>query len=809
MIVLVDGNSTLYRAYFAIRGLSTSKGFPTNAIFGFVQTINKIENQFKPEAISVAFDVAKKTFRNEIFKDYKAGRPPMPEDLLVQIPKIKEFLKIKGIQIWEFENYEADDLIATVASQYSKKEKVLIVSSDKDLFQLIDDNIMIYQAGKDVIMTKKETEEKFGVLPEQIVDFLSLMGDSSDNIPGVKGVGEKTAAKLIREFKTLENLYENIEKVSPPSLKEKLIAGKESAFLSKKLVVLKRDLDLKDIEIKKFEEDLEKLKNFYRELEFYSLLKEMESKIQIDKKVEGFSAFLKEGKIYFLDGKDTKEISEEEIIKEKEKIITFQSKEIFKKIFEKNLKPFKNFEDIEIGSYLLDPDRGNLGLEDIFSRYLNSKLPDNFQDLLKGLIFLWEKIENKLKEEGLFEIYEKIEKPLVEVLARMESVGVYIDKDIIYELSKISEEKIKSLERKIYEIAGFSFNVNSPKQLREILYDKLKLPPPEIKTEKKKELSTGEEALIQLKKMGYEIASLILEYREYFKLKSTYLDPLPQMVDENGRVHTTFKQTQTATGRLSSQNPNLQNIPIRSEFGGNLRKAFSSPEGRTLIVGDYSQIELRLLAHFCEDPALMDAFFKGKDIHTSTASYLYKIKEEDINSDMRRMAKTVNFGIIYGISPHGLAQNLGISREEAKEILERYFKQFPKVKDFFNNLLEEVRKTLKVSTIFGRIRRIPEINSKNFNIRSNAERMAINAPLQGSAADIIKLAMINIFKEKDKKFPSSEIVLQVHDELLIETDEKNSSDLRDWVKEKMENVVKLKVPLVANVTVSKNWYGAK
>lgn len=809
MIVLVDGNSTLYRAYFAIRGLSTSKGFPTNAIYGFVQTINKIEKEFKPEAISVAFDVAKKTFRNEIYKEYKAGRPPMPEDLIIQIPKIKEFLKLKGIQIWEFENYEADDLIATVASKYSEKEKVLIVSSDKDLFQLIGENIMIYQAGKDQIITKKETEEKFGVYPEQMVDFLSLMGDSSDNIPGVKGIGEKTAAKLIKEFKTLENLYKNIEKVSPPSLKEKLISGKESAFLSKKLVILKRDLDLKNIEIKKFEGDPEKLKNFYKELEFYSLLKEMETQAKIEGKVEGLSLILKDDKIFFFNGKEVKEVSEKELANIKEKILIYQSKEIFKRIFEKNLKIIKNFEDIEVGSYLLDPDRGTPELDDLFSKYLNSKVPEKFSEILKGIVLLWEKIEKNLKEEGLQEIYNKIEKPLIEVLAKMEVIGVYIDREIIFELSRTAEEKIKKLEEKIYKISGFSFNINSPKQLREVLYDKLKCPAPEIKTEKKKELSTGEEALLHLKKYGYEIASLILEYREYFKLKSTYLDPLPQMLNGEGRVHTTFKQTQTGTGRLSSQNPNLQNIPIRSEFGGTLRKAFSSPEGRTLVVGDYSQIELRLLAHFCEDPALMDSFFKGKDIHSSTASYLYKIKEEDITPEMRRMAKTVNFGIIYGISPHGLAQNLGISREEAKEILDRYFKQFPKVKEFFSRLLEEIRKTMKVSTIFGRIRRIPEINSKNFNIRSNAERMAINAPLQGSAADIIKLAMVNIYEELDKKFPGSEIVLQVHDELIIETDEVKAGNLKEWVKEKMENVVKLKVPLVANVAISKNWYGAK
>ncbi|MEJ5167277.1 MAG: DNA polymerase, partial [Thermoanaerobaculia bacterium] len=762
MIVLIDGNSTLYRAYFAIRGLSTSKGFPTNAIYGFVQTVNKIEKEFKPEAISVAFDVAKKTFRNEIYKEYKAGRPPMPEDLVVQIPKIKEFLKLKGIPIWEFENYEADDLIATVASKYSQKDKVLIVSSDKDLFQLIDDNIMIYQAGKDQIITRKEAEEKFGVLPEQMADFLSLMGDSSDNIPGVKGIGEKTAAKLIREYNTLENLYQNIEKVSPPSLKEKLISGKESAFLSKKLIILKRDLDIKGIEIKKYKEDPEKLKDFYRELEFYSLLKEMETKVKIEGKVEGLSAFFKDDNIFLFDGKVAREISEKELLEIKEKVFTYQSKEIFKKIFEKGLKPFKNFEDIEIGSYLLDPDRGTPTLEYMFSKYLNSNVPQNPLDILKGIVILWERIEKKLEEEGLEEIYEKIEKPLIEVLSRMEVAGVYIDKEIIFELTKTAQEKIAEIEEKIYKKAGCSFNINSPKQLREILYDKLKCPAPEIKTEKKKELSTGEEALLQLKRMGYEIASLILEYREYFKLKSTYLDPLPKMLDEKGRVHTTFKQTQTATGRLSSQNPNLQNIPIRSEFGGTLRKAFSSPEGRTLVVGDYSQIELRLLAHFCEDPALMDSFFKGKDIHSSTASYLYKIDEKDVNSEMRRMAKTVNFGIIYGISPHGLAQNLGISREEAKEILDRYFKQFPKVKEFFSNLLEEARKTMKVSTIFGRIRRIPEINSKNFNIRSNAERMAINAPLQGSAADIIKIAMINIYRQLPEKFPSSEIVLQVH-----------------------------------------------
>lgn len=809
MIVLVDGNSTIYRAYFAIRGLSTSKGFPTNAIYGFVQTINKIEKEFKPNSISVAFDIAKKTFRNEIYKDYKAQRPPMPEDLVIQIPKIKEFLKLKGIPIWEFENYEADDLIATVAKEFSKKDKVLIVSSDKDLFQLIDENIMIYQARKDKIMGEKETEEKFGVLPSQIVDFLALMGDSSDNVPGVKGIGEKTAAKLLKEFKTIENIYENIDKITPASLKDKLIAGKEDAFLSKNLVILKCDLKIQNLELNLKEEKKEELKNFYRELEFYSLLKEMETSIEIIEEKKGKSIFFKDNKIYYYDEEKVQEVSVEEIKDFKEKVIIFQSKEIFKKFFEKDLEPFKNFEDIEIAHYLLDPDRGNIGLEEIVSKYLNFKISEKEEDVLKGLIILWEKLEEKLKNEGLIKIYEEIEKPLTQVLAKMEKDGVYIDVEVISYLSRQAEERIRELENKIYKISGLEFNINSPKQLREILYEKLKCPPPEIKTEKKKELSTGEEALLQLKKMGYEIASLILEYREYFKLKSTYLDPLPKMRDKEGRVHTTFKQTQTATGRLSSQNPNLQNIPIRSDFGGLIRKAFSSPEGKILIVGDYSQIELRLLAHFCEDPALLQAFYDGKDIHSSTASYLYKIKEEDVSSEMRRMAKTVNFGIIYGISPHGLAQNLGISREEAREILEKYFKQFPKVKDFFSNLLEEVRKTLKVSTIFGRIRRIPEINSKNFNIRSNAERMAINAPLQGSAADIIKIAMINIYKGIMEKYNETKLILQVHDELILETDKDKAEEIKDWVKEKMESVVKLKVPLIAKVAISKDWYGAK
>jgi len=808
MIVLVDGNSTLYRAYFAIRGLSTSKGFPTNAIYGFVQTINKIEKEFKPSSISVAFDVAKKTFRNEIYSEYKAKRPPMPDDLVIQIPKIKEFLRLKGIPIWEFENYEADDLIATVAKEFSKKDKVLIVSSDKDLFQLINENIMIYQAGKDKIITEKETEEKFGVPPSQIIDFLALMGDSSDNVPGVKGIGEKTAAKLLKEFKTLENLYENIEKVNPPSLKEKLLAGKSDAFLSKKLVILKSDLKIQNIELNLKEEKKEELKNFFKELEFYSLLKEMETNISISENIKGISVYLKEDKIYFYDGEKVRKAEIEELKDLKEKIIIYQSKELFKKFFEKNLEAPTKFEDIEIAHYLLDPDKGSAPLDEIFSKYLNSKIEEE-KDLLKGLILLWEKLEEKLKEEGLNKIYEEIEKPLIEVLAKMEKEGVYLDLEVISDLSKKAEEKIKELENKIYKISGIEFNINSPKQLREILYEKLKCPPPEIKTEKKKELSTGEDALLQLKKMGYEIASFILEYREYFKLKSTYLDPLPHMRDKEGRIHTTFKQTQTSTGRLSSQNPNLQNIPIRSEFGGLIRKAFSSPEDKILVVGDYSQIELRLLAHFCEDPALLQSFYDGKDIHSSTASYLYKIKEEDVNSEMRRMAKTVNFGIIYGISPHGLAQNLGISREEAKEILEKYFKQFPKVKEFFGSLLEEARKILKVSTIFGRIRRIPEINSKNFNIRSNAERMAINAPLQGSAADIIKIAMINLYKDIKEKYKNTKLILQVHDELILETDINSAEEIKKWVKEKMENVVKLKVPLIANVAISKNWYGAK
>lgn len=807
MIILIDGNSITYRSYFAIRGLSKKDGFPTNAIFGFIKTINKIEKEFKPENISVAFDVAKKTFRNEIYKDYKGKRPPMPEDLMVQIPKIKEFLRYKGIPIWEFEMYEADDLIATVAKKLSKENEVIIVTTDKDLFQLIDENIYIYYPKNEMIFKAKETEEKFGVPPDKIIDVLALMGDASDNIPGVKGIGEKTAVKLIKEFGYIEDLYENLEKVKPDSIREKLEKDKENAFLSKKLLILKCDLPLAEIEksLKKNEENKELLKEFYKELEFFSLLKEAENGYKIDAKVEGISLLFINGELNFYNGSEMKKISFEDLRNIKEKIIINQSKEIFKLLLNKGIKPNINFEDLEVGAYLLNPEIGNYPLDDLFSSYLNQKLPESTEEKLKGMVLIWEKIENNLKEENSIKVYSEIEKPLIEVLASMENNGVFIDKNVLFELSKESEERIKNLEEEIFKISGSKFNLNSPKQLREILYEKLKIPPPSTKTEKKKELSTGEDALKELENMGYSIASLILKYREYFKLKSTYLDPLSQMADKDGRVHTTFKQTQTATGRLASQNPNLQNIPIRSEFGGLIRKAFSTPNRNVLVVADYSQIELRLMAHYSQDPALMKAFFEGKDIHSATASYLYKIKEEDITPEMRRRAKTVNFGILYGMSAHGLAQNLGISREEAKEILDRYFHQFPKVKEFFQNLLEEARKSLKVSTIFGRKRTIPELKSSNFNLRSNAERMAINTPLQGSAADIIKLAMVSIYPY----IKNSKMVLQVHDELLFEINEENAEWLKVFIKEKMENVVKLKVPLVANVGISKNWFGAK
>lgn len=811
MIILIDGNSIIYRSYFAIRGLSKKDGFPTNAIFGFIKTINKIEKEFQPENISVAFDVAKKTFRNEIYKEYKATRAPMPEDLIVQIPKIKEFLIYKGIPIWEFEMYEADDLIATVAKKLSKENEVMIVTTDKDLFQLIDDNIKIYHTGKEMIFGRKETEEKFSVSPEKIVDVLALMGDVSDNIPGVKGIGEKTAQKLIKEFGSLEKIYEKIEDVKLESLKNKLIKDKENAFLSKKLITLKYDLPLKDIEkgLKKNKENIDKLKNFYREMEFYSLLKEMEEFSNIEEEVSGTALLCINDDLFFLHSRDFKKIGIDELEKIKDKVITYQAKEIFKKLLKKGIKPFKSFEDIEIGAYLLNPEKGTYPLEDLFSFYIDKKVPENTEEKLKGIILIWGKIEKKLKEENLIKVYEEIEKPLIEVLASMENFGIYLDKKVIFELSKETEERIKKFEEEIYDIAGCKFNLNSPKQLREIMYEKLKIPPPSTKTEKKKEYSTGEDALKELEKMGYSICSLILKYREYFKLKSTYLDTLPELTDENGRVHTTFKQTQTSTGRLSSQNPNLQNIPIRSEFGGLIRKAFSSPEGKILIVADYSQIELRLMAHYSEDPALLEAFSKGKDIHSATASYLFKVKEDEVKSDMRRKAKTVNFGILYGMSAHGLAQNLNTSREEAKEILDRYFNQFPKIKEFLQNLLEKARKELKVCTLFGRIRRLPELSSKDYYVRANAERMAINAPLQGTAADIIKLAMISIYNELERKFPKTKILLQVHDELIFETEEENAKTLENLIKEKMENVVKLKVPLVANVGISKNWFGAK
>lgn len=890
-LFLIDGNSFCYRAFYAIRLLTNSRGQPTNAVYGFATMLTKMIKENKPDMVAVAFDLKGETFRHKKFEEYKAHRKPMPDDLASQLPYIKKLVRAYNIPVYEKEGYEADDVLATIARKAAKSGiETFIVTGDKDALQLVDERIKVLSTHKDgLVYDAEKVKEVYGAGPERITDIMALMGDATDNIPGVKGIGEKTAVELISEFGSLDGLYKNIEKVKSESKRRILKEGEESARLSKELAVVDTgvpvEIDLAGMELK--EPDSAALAELFRELEFRSLLKEISPKGGLDSEytlVEDWEAFeklagelefqkeftfdfettdedpmkarlagvsfsWKAGRCFFvgLCEKDETSAADRE-----RKLGTSRVLKALKPIFEndKIKKTGQNIKyeyvvlanygirlagiefDTMVASYLLNPSKLNHNLDDISFEYLDHKMTTPIEELIgKGksavtmdrvgiekvcnyccedsdvTIRLKETLGKEISKRGLDKLFYDVEIPLIEVLACMEITGVSIDRDYLAGMSEEMEKKLSRLTKKIYEIAGEEFNINSPKQLSVILFEKLKLP---VIKRTKTGVSTDEEVLTKLA-MSHPLPEALLGYRELAKLKSTYVDTLPGLINpKTGKVHTSFNQTVTQTGRLSSSDPNLQNIPVKTEEGARIRKAFvPSGKGNILISADYSQIELRILAHLSGDRQLIAAFKEGADIHAFTASLVFGVDEKAVTPEMRNMAKTVNFGIVYGMSPYGLSQGLGIDVNKAKEFIDSYFERYPDVKAYLESLIEEARENGFVTTLLGRRRYIPEIGSSDIRMRQFAERTAVNTPIQGSAADVIKVAMIEIDGRLRKKALESRMILQVHDELVFDVAKGEKEEVSAIVKDGMENVIKLKVPVEAHIESGKNWLEMK
>jgi DNA polymerase-1 len=833
-IFLVDGNSFLYRAYYATPYLATSRGLPTNATYAMTNMILKLLKENKPDSLLVVFDSKVPSFRHEISKEYKAQRKPMPDNLSVQVPYVKSVIGALGIPILEIEGYEADDIIGTIVEKIKSEDvEIFIVTGDKDLMQFISENVYVYDTMKNVIYGEKEVEEKFGVSPSLICDFLALSGDTSDNIPGIPGIGEKTARMLIREFGSLEDIYERIEEIKKDSIRDKLVKGRDFAFLSKKLASVKRDvpIDLEKLEWK-VDPDPRRLKSLFRELEFTSLYKEIqleekeesvwnEAKIEdLDlKKVSLFANFKSKPRAFpellnfaVFDGKNVFYSEEKKdlstVIKGAQGLILHNAKAFMLSGFDLNAE--KTF-DIMLSAYLLNPLRKDLSPETIIGEYLGKETREDLEkrglfEKAMGLYEVQAVLERKMEEMGLKSLFYSVEMPLTEVISEMEKTGVKVESKKLIDFSYELKDRLKDISKRIYDLSGEAFNINSPQQLSRVLFQKLGLQP---KKKTKTGYSTDTEVLEELTG-EHPIAELLLEYRTLSKLKSTYIDTLPQWINpETKRIHASFNQMNVSTGRLSSSDPNLQNIPIRGEEGKRVREAFVAEEGFLLMSSDYSQIELRILAHLSKDEALIEAFRRGEDIHNNVAMEFFGVERDKITPEMRRVAKVVNFGVIYGISPYGLAKELRISQKEAQDYIDNYFKIHKGVKEYMEKVVKEAEEKGYVRTYYGRIRYIPELFNPDQKVRQLGVRTAMNTPIQGTAADIIKMAMVNIHRKKKSLGLLSRLILQIHDELLFEVKEEEKEIMEELVRNEMENVIVLDVPLKVSIGFGKNWAEAK
>ena len=861
-IVLVDGNNLLFRSYYATlytgNIMRNKDGFPTNGVYGFVNMINKIVNDEKPEYMMVAFDIGK-TFRHEKYERYKDGRKETPDDLKVQFPIAKKILAAMGIKYLECAGYEADDIIGTV-SMWCEKDpeyEALIVSSDKDLLQLISDETMVkLLKTKDYIMMDRKTfNETYGFEPIHMIDLKALMGDASDNIPGVRGIGEKGAIKLVSEYTTIENIYANINNIKGAT-QTKLIEGKDDAYYSKDLVTIYREvpLDVSFDDLKYKNCNIEELTNIYKDLGFYSLLKKLDDVIEEDKKKEEHNSI--DNFKVITDINEVK-INEETAIWLDTTIGNYHDAELLGiSLYNNNLAYYIPF-DILKNNYNVLNTEFNLFTYDykklivIFNRYgikvpkivfdtmisaylLNYETKDDIAYLANNMNFnihIYDKKEvvsdeeaskrailkakfiytskkelyNKMKEEDTIYLFENIEMPLAKVLAKMEIEGIRVDKNILKEMGEEIKIKLELITKDIYNYAGCEFNINSPKQLGEILFEKLNLP----YGKKNKSGGYTTDADVLKKLVDYPIVNCILEYRALTKLYSTYIDGMINCIREDGKIHTIYTQTLTRTGRLSSIEPNLQNIPMRSEYGRLIRKAFIPESNSVILSSDYSQIELRVFAHLSGVNDLINAFNEGIDIHTKTAMDIFKVPQEGVTKNMRRQAKAVNFGILYGISSYGLAEDLGIPVKEAKEFINKYFDTYPGVRDYMDKEIETAKKNGYVKTIMNRKRVIDELKSTNYMIRNMGERMALNTPVQGSASDILKKAMIEIDEIFEKENIKSKMLLQVHDELIFNVYDDEIDKVKEIVYNTMTNVFDLKVPLDVDIELGNNWYEAK
>ncbi|MFR5984514.1 MAG: DNA polymerase I [Bacilli bacterium] len=856
-IVLVDGNNLLFRSYYATAYtgniMRNKEGFPTNGVYGFVNMINKIISEEKPEYMMVAFDIGK-TFRHEKYERYKDGRRETPDDLKVQFPVAKKILTAMGIKYLECAGYEADDIIGTI-SMWCEKDpeyEALIVSSDKDLLQLISDETVVkLLKTKDYIwMDKKTFNDTYGFDPIHMIDLKALMGDASDNIPGVKGIGEKGAIKLVSEYKTIDNIYENIDKIKGAT-QIKLIDGKEDAYYSKDLVTIYREvpLDITFDDLLYKGENADELIDIYNDLGFYSLLRKINIS-EVKKKEDRKEEF----KI-ISDINDVK-ISEDTSIYLDTTIGNYHDAEILGiALYNSTLSCYIPYDIFKNNTSILDTDY-NLSTYDykklivVFNKY-GIKVPNiNFDTMISAYLLNYEtkddicylanklniyipsydkkevvtseeaarrailkarfiyntkdKLYEDMKMEDNIYLFENIEMPLAKVLAKMETTGIRVDKKVLEEMGTEIKIKLEILTRDIYNYAGEEFNINSPKQLGEILFDKLKLP-----GAKKNKNGYATDIDVLKKLTEYPIINKILEYRALAKLYSTYIDGIISTIREDGKIHTIYTQTLTRTGRLSSIEPNLQNIPMRSEYGRLIRKAFIPEDNSVILSSDYSQIELRVFAHLSGVNDLINAFKEGVDIHTKTAMDIFKVPMEGVTKNMRRQAKAVNFGILYGISSYGLAEDIGIPVKEAKEFINKYFETYPGVKDYMDKEIDEAKKNGYVKTIMNRKRVIEELKSSNYMVRSMGERMALNTPVQGSASDILKKAMVEINNIFEKKNIKSKMLLQVHDELIFNVYNDEIDKVKDIVYNTMTKVFELKVPLDVDIELGNNWYEAK
>jgi len=852
--ILIDGNNLLFRSYYATAYngnlMKNSKGFPTNALFGFVNMLNKIINEEKPEYIMVAFDTGH-NFRKDLCDTYKDGRIETPNDLKIQFPEAKKICTLLGIKYIECDNYEADDIIGTFArmADEDKNYNATIISSDKDLLQLISDEVDVkLLKQKDYILMNEQTFfEHYGIKPIRMIDLKALMGDPSDNIPGVKGIGEKTALSLLVKYDTLENLYNHLDELTPKT-KEKLLNDKESAFFSYKLATIYKtiDFDYTFESIKYNKPDITGLIEKYKELEFNSFLKNLsvnneennnETPYEIVKtkiNIEGIKSLYIElddtnyHKANFIgasiyDGKKAYYFDLPSLLLNsdllKDITATFDNKKNIVFLNRYNIDINDPF-DIFIAAYLLEYNvkddiaylsaafNKNIAFYDQIVSKKNILTPESIRNSIvckaKFIYETYQEFKDKLVTEELDNLYIDIEGPLIRILANMEINGISVKTDVIDKLKNELNEKIVLLENKIHEEAGMDFNIGSHKQMGDVLYNKLMLP----KGKGKNAMSTSHEVLIKLRHLN-PIIDDILDYRALTKLVSTYLETFNSYVMEDGKIHTIYKQTGTRTGRLSSVEPNLQNIPVRSEEGKQIRKAFIPSENSYLLSSDYSQIELRVLAHISNSRSLKNAFINGEDIHTHVASDIFDVPENEVTKNMRRTAKAVIFGIVYGISGYGLGENLDISPTEAKKYIEKYLTLYPEVNEYMTEIVKKAKETSSVRTLLNRKRTIDELNNTNYMIRQMGERIALNTPIQGTAADILKLAMIRIDEKLKEDNLKTKMLLQVHDELIFDVPDDELNIVIDIVREIMENVYKLSVPLKVEIDYGRDWYEAK